>query len=114
MASRPARIETAGRLVEQQHRRVVDDRLGQLDPLFHAGRVFVEQPITGILQFEVSQHLVGTPLRLPARHAAKFSGKGDIFDAAQAGNQSVGLGHEADQSPQARSLLPSRAPRQSA
>ena len=67
------RVEAVGRLVEQQQPRVVDERLGQLDPLLHAGRVAADRPVALLVQADVAQHL-GRPLAGGRRRAARTSG----------------------------------------
>ena len=39
------RVQAVCRLVEQQQPRIVDQRLGELDPLLHAGRVTAHRPV---------------------------------------------------------------------
>ena len=55
------RVEAVGRLVEQHQPRVVRQRLGQLGPLLHAGRVAAHRPVPLLGQPHVAQH-VGRPL----------------------------------------------------
>ena len=43
-------IEAAGRFVEQQGGRIVDEGLGEFEPLLHAGRVFFEAAITRFIE----------------------------------------------------------------
>ena len=93
-------IQAAGRLIEQQHRRIVHERLGQFEPLLHPGRVFLEQPVTGIFQPKIAQHFMRPPLGFAPRHAVQLAGQGDILRTAQAGDQGVRLRHVTDRSPQ--------------
>jgi hypothetical protein len=51
------RVETVGRLVEQEEPRIVHERLSQLDPLFHARRVPADRPIPLLVEPHVSEHL---------------------------------------------------------
>ena len=57
------RIQAVGRLVQQQQLRVVDQRLGQLDPLLHAGRIAADRPVALLVQANVAQHLGGALAR---------------------------------------------------
>ena len=67
------RVEAVGRLVEQQQPRVVDERLGELDPLLHAGRVAADRAVALLVQPDVAQHL-GRPLAGRRARAARTSG----------------------------------------
>src|SRR5436190_213095 len=49
----PGGVETGGRLVEEQHRWVVNERLREFRPLLHAGGVFLHAPVPGLLKFKV-------------------------------------------------------------
>ena len=53
------RIEAVGRLVEQEQARAVDQRLGQLDPLLHPGRVAADRPVALLVQADVAEDLGG-------------------------------------------------------
>ena len=53
------RVEAVGRLVEQQQPRVVDERLGELDPLLHAGRVAADRAVALLVQPDVAEDLGG-------------------------------------------------------
>ena len=55
----PGRVEPVGRLVEQQQLRVVDQRLGQLHPLLHAGGVAADRAVALLVQADVAQRLGG-------------------------------------------------------
>ena len=54
-------IEAVGRLVEQEQPGVVDERLGELDPLAHPGRVAADRPVALLVQADVAED-VGGPL----------------------------------------------------
>ena len=53
------RVEAVRRLVEQQQARVVDEGLGELDPLLHAGRVAADRAIALLVQADVAEDLGG-------------------------------------------------------
>ena len=53
------RIESAGRLVEQQHLRIVQQHAGQAQPLRHAARQAGDEGVALVAQFDQFQHLVG-------------------------------------------------------
>ena len=67
------RIEAVGRLVEEQQPRVVDERLGELDPLLHAGRVAADRAVALLVQPDVAEDL-GRPLAGGRRSAGRTSG----------------------------------------
>ena len=67
------RVEAVGRLVEQQQPRVVDERLGELDPLLHPGRVAADRAVALLVQADVAQDL-GRPLAGRRRRAGRTSG----------------------------------------
>ena len=90
------RVEAVGRLVEQHQPRVVHERLGELDPLLHAGRVAADRRGSAPRQADVAQH-VGGPL------AGGGVGSPDIWPMCDdqvagrhVGRQAVVLGHVAD------------------
>ena len=62
MASRPVRIQSVGRLVEQQQPGIADERLRQLDPLLHAGRVGTDLAVALLVEADVPERLGGTLL----------------------------------------------------
>ena len=97
------RVEAVGRLIEQQQPRIADERLGQLDPLLHAGGVRADLPVPLLVQADVPQR-VGGPLpgrgRRQARHPAQVR---DELGRGHVRRQAVVLGHVAGQRPDLRS-----------
>ena len=67
------RVEAVGRLVEQQQVRVVHQRLGQLDPLLHAGGVAADLAVALLVEADVAQRL-GGPLSGARYGQARTSG----------------------------------------
>ena len=57
------RVEAGGRLVEEQHRRAVDERGGEVEPPAHAARVGADGPVGGVGELEALEQLVGARLR---------------------------------------------------
>ena len=53
------RVQTVGRLVEDEHLRVADHRGGDAQPLLHAQRVPLELALRGRREADQLQHLVG-------------------------------------------------------
>ena len=72
ISSRPGRVEAVGRLVEQEQARAVDERLGELDPLLHAGRVAADRPVALLVQADVAEDL-GRPLARGGARQARTS-----------------------------------------
>jgi hypothetical protein len=96
----PGGIESTGRLVEEQGWGVVNQCLGQFEPLPHAGGVFFKFAIAGFFEAQGRQKLVAPSLRLFAGHAAQFAGERDVIDAAQAGDQAVCFRHITEHTPE--------------
>ena len=90
------RVEPVGRLVEQQQVRVVHQRLGQLDPLLHAGRVAADLPVALLVEADVAQRLGGALAGGRPRQPAHPGHVGDELGGGQVGRQAVVLGHVAD------------------
>ena len=90
------RVEAVGRLVQEDQLRVVDQGLGELDALLHAGRVAADGAVALLVQADVAQGvrgaLAGGGRRQPghARHVDDELGGRDV------GRQAVVLGHVAD------------------
>ena len=60
-SSEPAmRVESGGRLVQEEHRGLVNERGGQVQAPPHAARVGSHDAIGGVRQLEALQQLVGT------------------------------------------------------
>ncbi len=90
------RVEAVGRLVEQHQARVVHQRLRELGPLLHAGRVATHRPVPLLGEPHVAQHVgralprrvVGQPRHLAHVHHEVAGG--------HVRRQAVVLGHVAD------------------
>ena len=93
----PARVEAVGRLVEEQQPRIVDERLGELHALLHAGRVAADRPVPLLEQPDVAQDLGGP---LPGGRGRQPGHLGEVRDELGrrvVGRQRVVLGHVADE-----------------
>src|SRR5439155_325492 len=53
------RVEAVGRLVQEDHLRVVDQRLRELDALLHTGRVAADGAVALLVQTDVPQGVRG-------------------------------------------------------
>ena len=58
-ASAALRVETRGRLVEEEHRRAVHERGGEVEPAPHAPAVGASGPVGGVDEIEALEELVG-------------------------------------------------------
>ena len=91
----PGRVEAVGGLVEQHQLRVVHQRLGQLDPLLHAGRVAADRAVPLLVEPDVPQRVgrafAGRGLR-QARHPRHVDHE---LGGRHVGRQAVVLGHVA-------------------
>src|SRR5207249_4314157 len=92
----PFRVHAVGRLVEEQQIGIVNERLRQLDPLLHAGRVGFDIAVSRLAEADVEQHLVRALHRVDARQAGQLAAVRHEGDRVHAGNVPVGLRHVAD------------------
>ena len=88
-----ARVDAVERLVEQQHRRVVDQRRGELDPLAHALGVGADPAPAGSVISTIERSLgggsrVGEPVQLGV-------GEHELA-AGEVAEAELPLGHQAD------------------
>ena len=65
------RVEAAGGFVEDQHGRIVDQRLGQAEPLLHAAREAVDEVVALVRQVEQLQHVADDRLAAAARESGR-------------------------------------------
>jgi hypothetical protein len=96
MSSRPGRIEAVGRLVEKQEIGIVDQRLGELDPLLQARRVALDLEVALVLEVHQVERGVRALSRRLARQPRQLAGVGAELDGVHAGEVALGLGHVAD------------------
>ena len=100
------RVEPVRRLVEEEEPGVVDDRLGQLDPLAHPGGVAADRPVALLGQPHVTED-VRRPL--PGglrRQAGELAGLGDELGRADVRREGRVLGHVAHVPPELGALRP--------
>ena len=91
------RVEAVGRLVEQHQPRVVHERLGELDPLLHAGRVAADRAVALLGQTDVAQHVGGALAGGGVRQPGHLAQVHDQLGGGDVGGQAVVLGHVADE-----------------
>ena len=98
------RVEAVGRLVEQEQARTVDERLGELDPLLHPGRVAADRPVALLVQADVTQDLGGPLARGRLRQTRHPGHVRDEVGRRGVGREAVVLGHVADELADRRAL----------
>jgi hypothetical protein len=90
------RVHAIGRLVEEDQRRVVDQRLGQFDSLLHAGREALDQPVALFAQPNLVEDVGGALASGLGRESAHLAHVGDEIGGGGPGRQAVGFGHVPD------------------
>ena len=104
------RIQSAGRLVENQHRRIVDERLGQAEPLLHAARQAVDERLALAGQVEQIEHVADD---LPPAVARNLVGHGEEVQELPDFHAVVDaevVGHVADAAAHAQRILADAMP----
>src|SRR5262249_15907438 len=74
-------IEAICRLIEKDDFGVMNDRLSQLEPLLHAGRVSVDLAIALLAHSNEIEHLMGPLARILERQATELRTIGDVLAA---------------------------------
>ena len=92
----PLRVHAVGRLVEEQQIGIVDQRLGQLDALLHAGRIGLDVAVARLAEADVVEDLVRPLHRVDGRQPGELAAVGDERDGVHAGDVRVGLRHVAE------------------
>ena len=100
------RVEAVRRLVEEQQARVVDERLGELDPLLHPGRVAADRPVALLVQPDVAEDLGGPLASRGARQARHQREVRDDLRRRDVRGKAVVLGHVADELADVGALRP--------
>ncbi len=91
------RVEPVRRLVEQEQPRVVDQRLGELDPLAHPRAVAADRPVPLLVQPDVAQDLGGPLAGRGPGQPGDLGEVGDDVGRRHVRRQAVVLGHVADE-----------------
>ena len=108
------RIEPVRRLVEEDQLGIVHDRLGELHPLFHAGRESFDQPVALFVETDLVEHVGRSLPRGAPRQPAHLRHVGDEIGGGGVVGQGVRLRHVADPHPQlatVRDRIASQHPR---
>ena len=77
---------------KKQNGRIVHEGLRSLDPLLHAGRVFLEPAIASVFHPEVGKDLVWPCFRLASAHAVELARQGDVFAPCKPGTSASASG----------------------
>ena len=93
------RIEAVGRLVEDHHPRIVDDRRGEGHLLPRADRERLHGPIAFLSGIAPIEHLVGPAQALGAGQSTQPRRVAHHLDAREARHGAFVLGHDAEQRP---------------
>ena len=78
-------VEACGRLVENQHVRVVNDRLREPDPLAVAFGEFRAQPVRHVVDSSALHYRLNPLPTFRGRHPFDLRHKGEVFDHAHVG-----------------------------
>ena len=89
------RVEAVRRLVEQEQTWVVDERLGELDPLLHAGRVAADRAVALLVQPDVAEDLGGPLAGGRPRQPGDQGQVRDEVGGGRVGRKAIVLGHVA-------------------
>ena len=90
------RIDARRRLVEEQQRRIVDERAGQLEPSLHPARQPAGAPAADVPQVDQLEDLAGPPPARAPQHPEQRRDEIDVLADRQVRVQGERLGHVAD------------------
>ena len=82
-AQAAARVKTGGRLVEEQHRRLGDQRGGEVEAPAHAARVRLDDALGGLVELEAVEQLLPARLGGRAPGAVQPTDHGQVLEAGQ-------------------------------
>ena len=82
----------------------MDERLGELDPLLHPGRVATDRPVALLVQADVAEDLGCALARGGLRQSGHARHVGDEIGRRRVGREAVVLGHVADELADRRAL----------
>ena len=78
-----ARVEAGGRLVEEQHRRLCDERGGEVEAAAHPARVGLGRSSAGVDEVEALEQLAAAGLGVPAAGAVEPSDHRQVLEAGE-------------------------------
>ena len=90
------RVEARGRLVEEEHRRVVRDRARNLNALRHAARELVRESAGALAQPEIGEQLVGAHPRVLRMEAEVHPMHREVLADGERAIERAELRHDAD------------------
>ncbi len=93
---RSPRVEAAGRFVEQQQLRIVQQNAGQAQPLLHAPRQVVDQRVDLVRQIGEGQHVVDEPVAVFFRQVIGGGEEMQILADREVFVEAEVIGHIAD------------------
>src|SRR4029453_19082308 len=93
------RVETGGRLVEEQHRRSVHDRAGDHQPLRHAARERIDGTAPDVGERDLLEQGVGLAGGVGGADAEEAPVEDEVLAHAEAAVEGVVLGDDADELP---------------
>src|SRR4029453_3730581 len=91
------RVETGGRLVEEQHRRSVHDRAGDHQPLRHAARERIDGTAPDVGERDLLEQGVGLAGGVGGADAEEAPVEDEVLAHAEAAVEGVVLGEDADE-----------------
>ena len=95
-ATAEQRVDPGRRLVEEQQRRVVDQRAGQLEPALHPAREAAGAAAADVPQVDELEHLAGPPAPRPEQHPEQRADEVDVLAHGQVRVERERLRHVAD------------------
>src|SRR5690606_20969860 len=101
------RVEPGGGLVEEQHRRPVDEGGGQVEPAAHPTGVGLGRAVGGLDQAEALQQLAGPPGDLPAGEVGQAPDEVEVLTAGEVLVARTAWGSRATSMPRTRARPPS-------
>ena len=77
------RVETGGRFVEEQDRRLVDQRRGEVEPTPHAAGVGARHPVGRVRERETSEEIVSPSFDLGPRQVRELADQAQVLAAGE-------------------------------
>ena len=90
------RVEAGGRLVEEQHRRVVDEGVGQAQPLLHAARQALDVRVALLAQVDELEEVADHPPAARGRQAVAAGEEVEVLPDLHVVVHAEDVGHEPD------------------
>ena len=94
-----ARVEARGRLVEQQHLRIVDQRVGQAQPLLHPAREGLDVRVALVAEVDQLEQVGDHPAPAGRRQPVAAGEEVEVLPDLHVVVDAEGVGHEAEDAP---------------